>query len=226
MNVTMTREEVCEVLGVKESTLRDIVKNKKLYERLLKNGFELICKHKHGRNVCYEVKPVGLDYWDQVQNHYNVKKKEEHDNYTIARLTNDGVLQSRSSLLRNNNIDICGTTARKFDEILENEGIIMKDKTVYALYNKTTGEFTEITEDGYKSFWKDVSFCKELLFAERRKLNRREISQDLYDYRSYTIIDQVGREKGEIAIMFDTYKELQDTRDLIDLIKNKLKNGR
>lgn len=219
MNVTMTREEVRSLLNVTENTFKSIVKEKKLEKRLKNKGLELVKKYKIGRNVVYELSPTELSYWQKVQSHYNVKKQCEHDAYTIARLTNKGLEKSRASIIRDNDIDISGKTAKKFDDILENEGIIVKDKTVYALYNKQTGTFDNITEEEYKSFWKDVSFCKELLYEQRRKLNKKEISQDTYDYRNYVIIDQVGREKGEVAVKFDTYKELQDTKELIDMIK-------
>lgn len=221
MNITMTREEVREVLSVAESTMRDIVKSKRLKIRLHEKGFTLINTYKDGRNTIYEVEPVDLDYWEQVQIYYNVKKTIDHDTYTIARLTDNGLIKSRSKLLRDNNIEISGSTAKRYDDILENEGYIMKDKTTYVYYNKTSGEFRDITKEEYLSFWKDVSYCKELLYDNRRKLNKYEISQDTYDYRNLIILDSVGKEKGEIAMKFDTYKELQDTKDLVELIQSR-----
>lgn len=217
----MTRDEICSVLDVAKSTLKDIIRNKKLETRLHSAGFTLLNTYKEGRNTIYELEPVDLDYWELVQTHYNVKKTNEHDDYTIARLTNSGLIQSRSKILRDNNIDISGTTAKRYDDILESEGYIMKDRVVYVYYNKSTGEFKDITEEEYKCFWKDVSYCKELLYDNRRKLNKYEISQDTYDYRNLIILDSVGREKGEIAMKFDTYKELQETKDLVSLIQSR-----
>ena len=128
MNVTMTREEVRSLLNVTENTFKSIVKEKKLEKRLKDKGLELVEKYKIGRNVVYELSPIELSYWQKVQSHYNVKKQCEHDVYTIARLTNKGLEKSRASIIRDNDIDISGKTAKKFDDILENEGIIVKDK--------------------------------------------------------------------------------------------------
>ena len=221
MNITMIREEIRNVLGVSEDGLKGIIKRGKLKDRLCECGLQLINEYKDGRSSVYELSPIELDYWDRIQLHYNVKKKSEHSIYTHARL-DGGMGKSRASIIRDSDISISGSTAKKFDDILENEGIIMKSEEIYMLYSKLDGSFTEITKEDYYVFWKEVKYCKELMIDNRKKLLKYEISHDTYDLRNVIILDSVGKEKGSIAIKFNTYKEMQDTKDLIVLLANKI----
>lgn len=221
MNITMIREEVRDVLGVSEGGLKTIIKRGQLKDRLLSCGLELINEYKDGRSSVYELSPIELDYWDRIQLHYNVKKKSEHTIYTHARL-DGGMKKSRASIIRDSDINISGNTAKKFDDILENEGVIMKNEEVYMLYHKENNVFEEITKQEYLTFWKEVKYCNELMVDNRRKLLKYEISQDTYDLRTTIILDAVGKECGSIAIKFDTYKELQDTQELIELLSKKI----
>lgn len=217
----MVREEVRDALGVSDECLKSIVKRKKLKDRLMEIGLELVCEYKQGRIVVYEVSPIELDYWDKVQNHYKVKKKTEHTLYSNARL-DGGLKKSRATLLKESDIHISGDTARRYDDILENEGIIMKSDKVYMLYNKENDSFKEITEQEYIYFWREVKYCRELISSNRAKVNKYEISQDTYDFRVSKIVDMVGKEKGEIAIKFNTYEEVEDTKELLSLLKQKI----
>lgn len=221
MNITMIREEIRNVLNVSEDGLKTIIKRGKLKDRLYSCGLELINEYKSGRSSIYELNPIELDYWDKVQTYYNVKKKNEHTIYTHARL-DGGMKKSRASIIRDSDINISGNTAKKFDDILENEGVIMKNGEVYMLYHKENNVFEEITKQEYLTFWKEVKYCKELMADNRKKLLKYEISQDTYDLRTTIILDAVGKECGSIAIKFNTYKEVDDTKELIDLLSKKI----
>ena len=99
----------------------------------------------------------------------------------------------------------------------------MKNGEIYMLYSKNSNEFKEITKQEYLTFWREIRYCKELLAENRNKMIKCDISQDTYELRTFIILNQIGKEKGDIAIKFDTYKELQDTKELVELLKTKLK---
>lgn len=126
MNITMMRDEIRAALGVSDSGLKTIINRGTLQDRLLKVGLELITTYKLGRNTIYEVLPIDLDYWENVQNHYGIKKINEHDAYTLARLSDDGVLKPRAKIIRDNSIDITNQTAKRYDDILESENILRR----------------------------------------------------------------------------------------------------
>ena len=58
---TVDKKELCKILNVKPSTLKDIVKDKKLEQRLEKKGYELVDKFKKGRYVYYNIKLINVD---------------------------------------------------------------------------------------------------------------------------------------------------------------------
>lgn len=130
----MTRDEIRDALGVSEGGLKTIIKRNTLNDRLENVGLQLVNEYKSGRNTIYELNPLKLDYWDMIQNHYNVKKKIEQTVYTCARL-DGGLGKSRASILKENDINISGNTAKRFDDILENEGMIalLDTKTIRSI---------------------------------------------------------------------------------------------
>lgn len=224
MNITMTREELRDLLNVKDNGLKSIIKRGKLDERLNEVGYRLLSTEKIGRNTVYELLPTDIDLWTSFQKHYCIKKRDEHTIYTIARLSDNGLKQSRSSLLRENDIDISGNTAKRFDEILLEENAMKKDKVCYMLYNTNSNEIKEITRDEYSMFWRDIRECKYMIGHNAARFKRGEISEDTLFGIATMAISNFGRENGEIALKFDTYKEADNAINIIDMIKNKNKN--
>lgn len=218
MNVTMCRDELCRVLEVTESGLKSIVRRDNLNERLKTKGFDLIKSYKYKNNTLYEVEPIEADAWGVLQNAYRIKKKEEHTKYSELRLTK-GMDEPRRKFVKDNEINISQTTAGRYDDILIKEKAMEKNSVVYMMIDSLSESFEEITEEEYTSFWKDVGYCKKLLGENRTEYKRYEISEETYEYRASAILNQIGREKGFIAIKFNTYKEAENTMSFLNKIK-------
>ena len=140
----MITEEICELLETNKTNLRNIIRNKKLEDRLLAKGYILINKHKDGRDNIYELELLKEETWVSIQAKYNIrdKDKEKHTKYSIYR-GESGMKQSRKDVIKNCEVEISYPTAQKYDRILEEEGVIGVDTEVYYIYNFKTGEFEE-----------------------------------------------------------------------------------
>ena len=72
MVITMITEEICELLETNKTNLRNIIRNKKLEDRLLAKGYILINKHKDGRDNIYELELLKEETWVSIQAKYNI----------------------------------------------------------------------------------------------------------------------------------------------------------
>lgn len=129
---------------------------------------------------------------------------------------------SRSKIIRDNEIDISGKTAKRYDDILINEKAMEENKMVYYYINKNDDSMTEITEQEYQNFWKDNKVAKMALANVKRKREKFEITEDFSDYSIYDIITGIGNDEGCIAIKFMTYKQAENAKEILDMI-NKFK---
>lgn len=120
----ITREQLRQILDVTENTLRTIIRRKKLNMRLNQLNYNLIDYYKVGRNSFYILEKKDTDIWLDLQSLYKIKSKEEHLIYSKSRLLN--LNKSRNKIIQENNLTISPTTAKVFDDILEEQRIIQK----------------------------------------------------------------------------------------------------
>lgn len=215
----MTREEIMELLDVNKDRMKYLIKHNKLREALQLAGYDIVKQYKMGRNSVYDLEQIEIDKWEQYQHLHRIRKKEEHTIYVENRLSPKGLASSRRSFVNKLDIDLSETTAKKYDDILLDDEMMAKDRIVYLLFNPNTEAFKEITELEYKQFWSDVSECKIQLAINRSRYTRGEIPERAYDTNKLIFMNALGKEKGEIALKFDTYKEYTNTLNALDIIK-------
>ena len=224
MVITMITEEICDLLETNKTNLRNIIRNKKLEDRLLAKGYILINKYKDGRDNIYELELLREDTWVSIQAKHNIrdKDKEKHTKYSIYR-GESGMKQSRKDVIKNCEVEISYPTAQKYDRILEEEGVIGVDTEVYYIYNFKTGEFEEeLTKEGYRYFWIANKKLKNELEGLRYKRDNYIISNAQYDVLSDIAYREYSTMKDKIAIKFTTYKELENTKEMIKQMKESL----
>lgn len=225
MNITMMREEVKSLLGVSNDRMKYLIKINKLNNELEVLGYKLITSYRDGRNTIYELEPIEIDEWLQYQSYRNIKKREEHTEYVENRITK-GLSSPRRDFVKNLSIDISETTAKRYDDMLLEDEIMVKDRTVFLLFDPELEEFKEITEEEYKQFWASVSECRYQLSHNQFRYSRNEITEKQYDANKFIFMNALGKEEGSVALKFDTYKEYTNTLNTLEQIKKhrKLRN--
>ena len=217
MVVTMTKTELREMLGINNDRFKYLTKTNKLDETLEALGYSISSKYKSGRKTVFELEVIEKDEWLEYQQARHIQKKEEHTIYVENRITN-GLDKPRKSFLKELDIDLSETTAGRYDKMLVEDEIMKKDGEVYLLFNPNTQEFTEISHEEYKQFWKDASECRYQLSNNYARYKRGDIPESTYESNKYLFMNQLGNEKGVVAIKFNTYKEYTNTKQTLELI--------
>ena len=217
----VTRQELRDLLEVNENTLKSIIKRGTLSQRIEQINYTLIGQCKIGRISVYEIEPIERDLWSELQSYYKIRKREEHTKYSKHRLE-DGMSKSRSNIIKDTELNISPTTAKKFDEILVNENAIKKGPVAYRLLNKKTNELTEITREEYLQWWSSKKCSKDIITTAKSKRKKFLISER--DYDNYiSMATQQAEENDEFAYCFDTYVALQDAERILEMIRNSKK---
>lgn len=216
--ITAGKEELCNMLNVSSKALQHIITRKQLEDRLNKAGYKLVKEYKVGRCKAYDIEIVGLSEWAKLQLLHNIKKDKQHTIYSFVRLTN--MQEPRSKLLKDNDINISNATAGHYDKILEDENAMQFDKYVYYKTNKE-GLWEEITRDYYTAFWVELREYKYIVSTYRQRLKKQEITQDTYDLVVSNLYDTIERFKGYMVVKFKTYKEAENTKKVLDMIRDR-----
>lgn len=222
--IEINRKELCNLLDVTETTLKAIINRKQLEDRLLANGYTLVEERKDGRTKVYVLKQIETGQkWESIQKKHRIPKEklEMHDEYSKTRLENMDV--PRTKVIDDCNTSVPYSTASRYDNILVEEQIMEKDETVYYLYNWQTKEFSEkITKEAYENYWiLNAEFkrrCEELEYKRKNYL----ISQKQYDALITSTYNEFTQADRRIAIKFNTYKELEETQEMIRQIKESI----
>ena len=222
MNITFTKSELLELLGINNDRYNYLVKTNKLDHKLSLLGYKIENKFKDGRNMIFELSLVEIDDFEVYQDSKNIKNKEEHLEYVEERLEN-GMDKTRRSVVKTVNertgMSLSESKAKRYDRMLLEDECMVKDGTVYLLFNPKTETFEEITKEGYKAFWRDNKECEYQLSHNHYRYTHNEISESTYENNRYMILNNLGNECGVIAMKFDTYKEYTNTLSILEMIK-------
>lgn len=213
--ITVSKEELSIILDVTTNTLNTIIKRDTLADRLNKKGYKIVDEYKIGRCKAYDIQHIPITEWERLQDNYRVQKKEEHTQYSINRLYN--LKQSRTSILRDNDISISGTTAKRYDDILLNEKAMDKDKHVYFKITDNK-EWIEIDKQAYSNFWIECKEYNYILSKYKKRLRNKEITENTYNLMVQNVYNSIERFKGYMVVKFYTYKEAENTKKIIDMI--------
>lgn len=225
-NIELNRNELAEFLLISTKTLRNLIKDGTLEDRIDRAGYRIVNEYKKSRTIYYEIEKVrDITEWDIIQYTNRIKKLDEHDLYSNKRI-DGGLAHSKSKIIRDNKIDISINTAKRYDTILEQEGYIEFDKEIYMMYDRETGEYKEIEQGEYKDYWLRNRYANEQLKSIKNKREKYIISENDYDSLRDIIISDVGNKEGTIVMKFDTYTALEKSNELIAMInKSRIQRG-
>lgn len=215
MNVTMTREEIRELLGVNEQALKQICKRNTLEQRLELVGFKLISKEKMGRNVFYQVEEIKIDKWAIIQNKYSIRKEkmEAHTRYCILRLLQFEYLgKNRVDFIRDNALNIPLSTAKRWDDVLVGLGAIQ--------YNGTKEGLLVSTLDSKNVVYRMLNGSGEIIYiGKSSNLKTRIVSHSSETKENDWFLNEVAK------IEYVSFKEYGDCSlaEVYFIMKNKPK---
>ena len=220
MNITATREEICDMLDVTNNNLKYIIKNNKLDHRLELKGYKLEAQYKVGRNTVYELSKIDINEFKVIQNKHKIIKKKENEIYAKCRLLlEDGMKMSKRQIIRDNNINIDEHTAKRYDDMLIDEMAMKEDKMVY--YRKDQeGNIEEVTFEYYNSYWLEQAEAKKLISHMRKEVIDGKMSMDAYDVMSSNVYSSLERSKGYVVYKFMSYKEAENTKKICNMLNS------
>lgn len=157
ISIKVDRKGLCDILSVKERTLKDIEKEGKLQIRLKEKGYIFIAKLKEGRKNIYEIEQENEYkeiYSNLVKNYYNTNKEIEFTKYfNLRTLTNDLFPLNKADI--SNKVNVSSRTITRWDNTLLDKSIIAKDGFYYFCLDKNKGAIKQCSKEEYKSFWKN-----------------------------------------------------------------------
>ena len=220
MNITATREEICDMLDVTNNNLKYIIKNNKLGYRLELKGYKLEAQYKVGRNTVYELSKIDINEFKVIQNKHKIIKKKENEIYAKCRLLlEDGMKMSKRQIIRDNNINIDEHTAKRYDDMLIDEMAMKEDKMVY--YRKDQeGNIEEVTFEYYNNYWLEQAEAKKLISHMRKEVIDGKMSMDAYDVMSSNVYNSLERSKGYVVYKFMSYKEAENTKKICNMLNS------
>ena len=222
--IEINRKELCNLLNVTEKGLQIIITRKQLEDRLLANGYTLVEERKDGRKKVYVLKQIETSQkWEHIQKKHRIpnEKLEMHDEYSKTRLENMDL--PRTKVIEDSNTTIAYNTASKYDNILVEEQIMAKDETVYYLYNWKTKELCEkIEKEAYETYWILNAEFKRRIEELEYKVKNYLISQKQYNALITSTYNEFTQTDNRIAIKFNTFKELEETQEMIRQIKESI----
>ena len=222
--IEINRKELCTLLNVTEKGLQIIITRKQLEDRLLANGYTLVEERKDGRKKVYVLKQIETSQkWEHIQKKHRIpnEKLEMHDEYSKTRLENMDL--PRTKVIEDSNTTIAYNTASKYDNILVEEQIMAKDETVYYLYNWKTKELCEkIEKEAYETYWILNAEFKRRIEELEYKVKNYLISQKQYNALITSTYNEFTQTDNRIAIKFNTFKELEETQEMIRQIKESI----
>ncbi|WP_291626017.1 hypothetical protein [Clostridium sp.] len=174
----LTRQQICDILGVAKSGLKTIENKNQLSTRLEQKGYEFINKVKVGRNAFYIIAKKNEDmelYTSICENIFNTKLYKEFGEYFMYRTYNTKEPLTRKFISEKSGV--CANTVRRWDEIMVNMEILGKDGYYYIAREK-------LDEDKYKYrlTCKEEynSYCKSSrLVAKRNEIKEKYIANKI-----------------------------------------------
>lgn len=222
---TVDKKELCRILNVKPSTLKDIVKDKKLEQRLKKKGYELISKVKKGRCVYYNIELVNVDkelYCNLIKTHYNTNKQDEFSKYFTKRKEFSDKDKAISARKLEGYTGISRHTIYKWDKISVSEDVLKEDGYCYFKYIASINDTIEIDGEEFSEFWKAVDSSKRLTQYFKEAMEGK-ITMEKYNELHRLFVNDKVVEKGVFCFRVPFYK-INDKNKLCSTISRLIKN--
>jgi len=222
--MTVTKQELMGILGVKSDTLKQIEKRKTLEKRLDEKGYVLINKTKEGRNNIYEIDKIN-DSKELLNNITNFMFGTNNDysfgDYFMYRLININKPITKEMLSKWCKVN--RKTITRWDEKMLMNNILSKDGYFYIAM-----EFDNDKKPTYRITCKEEysSYIKCSRFANKKQEIAQKYKKDEIDYDtmqmlmdSVTAYAQTIEDKFVYRVSkFQLQKENQLFKDIYKLI--------
>lgn len=222
---TVDKKELCRILNVKPSTLKDIVKDKKLEQRLEKKGYKLVDKFKKGRFVYYNIELINVDkelYCNLIKTHYNTDKQDEFSKYFTKRKEYSNKEKAISVRKLEGYTGVSRKTISKWDKISVSEKVMKKDGYCYFKYISSINDVVEIDGEEFSEFWKAVDSSKRLTQYFKEAMEGK-ITMEKYNELHRLFLNDKAVEKGSLCFRIPFYK-VNDKNKLCSTISKLIKN--
>lgn len=168
--IKLKRNELMELLSVKNETLKQIEKRGQLEKRLDDKGYNFIEKIKEGRINFYivEKQEEGEENNKMVLTNiieyvYNTKEYLSFSEYftiryVFAKATWEGATISNIS----EKVGVSESTIRRWDKLLKRNEMIKQDGYYYYRKDLETYEETEISQEEYNSYWRNKAYIQAM----------------------------------------------------------------
>ena len=227
--LTVERCTILEILGVKNDTLKTIIRKKQLETRLKEKGYILLETFKQGRKTLYKLKEFG----ELTQNKFQLnnamecifnttKNEDKHTDYIMYRCANIYKPLSRKHLAEK--LGVNEKTIGKWDKHMVDNELLAKNGFYYLSMDfKEDGYEYRLTDKyEYKSF-----VLNNLTLKERLKAKKEYVSGELSDIRFDAIMEgttnQLKANYGKIVYKVSNYTVAKD-KDLMRLIIKLIKD--
>lgn len=153
------KTELCDILNIKNRTLKDIESKDQLKERLQNKGYEFINKTKEGRKVYYEIELINENkevYSNLCKYIFKTDNKDEFKDYFIHRTFSTNFPLSIKDIADKSNVS--PKTVTRWDNTLIDNNILYKDGYYYFSIDKEEYTIKQCTQEEYKSFWRNKAY--------------------------------------------------------------------
>ena len=226
---TVERETILEILGIKNTALKQIIRKKQLETRLKEKGYILIETLKEGRNTIYKLEHFGelSDNKFKLNNAmeciFNTKKDEDkHTDYIMYRCANIYKPLSKKHLA--DKLGINEKTIGKWDNHMIDNKLLAKDGYFYISrdYKEDGFDYRLTDENEYKQFIKNNSLLKERQKA-KEDFKQGTINNIMFDAIMDGTSKQLEANYGKIVYRISKYtlgKDEDLTKLIVKLIRD------
>lgn len=224
----LTRCDLLQILGIRNETLKWIIKKEKLSERLREKGYMYLDKIKEGRKVYYIVKEFSVTNYIESLNNvctgmFNTRKQREFSDYYLYRTLNLDQPITKQFLSKLSNVN--KNTISKWDSKMIENNIMTKDGFFYVAMKINPNE--EDSKPTYELTTKEeyTSFVKNNLFISKRNKAYDDLQSGKIDKVTYDIIidgttAHMLANKNKIVYKVNKYQLKKANIDFSDLIYN------
>lgn len=211
---------MCNILGIKERTLKDIEYKKMLQTRLENKGYKYIDKFKEGRKVYYNIELVNNDkevYSNLCKYVYNTNKEFEFAKYFISRSVLNDMQIPKTSKSVGNIIGVTGRTVLNWDSILVDKDIIRKNDYYYMCVDNINKTIKQCSKQEYINYCKELTQLKEY---EKIKLKHVKglIDADTFYFSARAIQDSYNTINDKYYYRIKRYINNKDNQLYIDTL--------
>ena len=223
---TVERITILEILGVKNDTLKTIIRKKQLETRLKEKGYLLLETFKQGRKTLYKIKEVSLDKFklnNAMECIFNTTKDEDkHTDYIMYRCANIYKPLSKKHLAEK--LGVNEKTIRKWDNNMLYNNLLAKDGYFYLSMDfKEDGFDYRLTDKNeYNSFIHNNAILKVRQKA-KEKYKSDEMSDEEFEVVMNGTTKQLEANYGKVVYKVSKYtlgKDSDLTKIILKLIKD------